>query len=421
MFERDRWQEIMNALAKNKIRTILTAFGVFWGIFMLVVMLGSSKGLEHGVTKEFGDFATNSLFIWPEVTNMPYEGFQKGRFWHFNNDDTKAIWDNIPEVSVVAPRIHPPNGAPVFIYGKNTGSFRINGDYPGYNKIDPVTMLEGRFINDNDMKDGRKVVVIGQRIKEMLFDANEKVLGKYIQIKGVYFQVVGVFKSKHTGGWGNQQNESAFMPFTTVQKTYNLGDIVFYYSITSKSDYSVSYVEEKVRKLMAHRHKVNPEDRLAFGSNNIELEFKKMSNLFTGINFLTWFVGTLTLIAGVIGISNIMLVVVKERTKEIGIQRALGAVPSKIIGQIVQESVFLTFISGIIGMVLGIALVEGINVLLMQTGASDGKTMFANPEVNIKAVLTALVLLVISGTLAGMIPARRAIKIKPIDALRAEL
>ena len=420
MFEIDRWQEIFNALAKNKIRTLLTAFGVFWGIFMLVIMLGSSKGLEHGVTQEMGDFATNSLFIWPERTTMPYAGFLKGRWWNFNNEDTKAIWDNIPEVSVVAPRVHSPNGNPVFIHGKNTGSFGINGDYPGYNKIDPVTIVQGRFINDLDIKDCRKIVVIGRRIKERLFEKNESVLGKYIQIQGVYYQVVGVFNSRHNGGWGNHQNESAFIPFTTVQKTYNLGNIVLYYSITSKPEYSVSMVEEKVRKLMANRHRVNPDDRQAFGSNNVELDFKKMFNLFIGINFLTWFVGILTLIAGVIGISNIMLVVVKERTKEIGIQRALGAAPIKIIGQIVQESVFLTFISGIIGMVLGVALVEGVNALLMQGPSSDGNTMFANPEVNFQAVLTALVLLVISGTFAGLIPARRAVKIKPIDALRAE-
>jgi putative ABC transport system permease protein len=420
MFEIDRWQEIFSALTKNKVRTILTAFGVFWGIFMLVIMLGSGKGLEHGVTHNMGDFATNSLFIWPENTTVPYKGFLKGRSWNFTNDDTKAILDNVSEIQVLAPRIHPPNGRPTFIKGKNTGTFQINGDYPSYNKIDPVTITEGRLINDIDIIQKRKVVVIGKRVKEMLFESKEEPIGKYIQIEGVYFEVVGVFSSRHSGGWGNNQNETAIMPFTTVQKVYNLGNIVFYYSIMAKPQYSVAQVEDKVRLLLANRHKVSPEDKQAFGSNNIEMEFKKMNNLFTGINFLTWFVGTLTLIAGVIGISNIMLVIIKERTKEIGIQRAIGATPIKIITQIIQESVFLTFIAGLIGMVLGILLVEGVNMILLKS-QNGGDTMFTNPEVNLQTAVIALILLVLSGTLAGMIPARRAIKIKPIDALRTEI
>lgn len=421
MFDRDRWQEIFSALAKNKIRTLLTAFGVFWGIFMLVIMLGSSKGLEHGAYQGMGDFATNSLFIWTQNTTMPYKGFLKDRQWNFNNDDTKALWDNIHEIEVVAPRIHPPNnnGTANFVYGKNTGSFEIDGDYPERFKMDPVTIEQGRFINEPDIKYKRKVVVIGKRVKEVLFPTGMNPLGKYVMAQGVYFQVVGVFKSKHTGGWGNYQNECAYMPFTTVQKTYNLGNIVFYYGITSKPQYSVELVEGKVRQLLAERHKVNPEDKQAFGSNNIELQFKQMSNLFTGINILTWFVGTLTLIAGVIGISNIMLVIIKERTKEIGIQRAIGATPLKIMGQIIQESVFLTFVAGLIGLVFGILIIEGVNMVLMKSVSEN--TMFANPEINIKAAVTALILLVVSGSLAGMIPARRAINIKPIDALRTEL
>jgi putative ABC transport system permease protein len=420
MFDIDKWQEILSALAKNKIRTILTAFGVFWGIFMLVVMLGSGRGLQNGMFHILGDFATNSLFIWTERTTMPYEGYLKGRSWHFTNDDTRAIRENIKEIEVVAPRIHAPHGENgLFVHGKNTGSFSINGDYPETFKLDPVSIMDGRLINYLDLLEKRKVVVIGKRVKEMLFSPNENPVGQYIQISGVYFQVVGVFKSKHTQGWGNYQNESVFMPFTTLQKTYNLGDIVFYYGIMVKSQYHVSDVEEKVRSLMASRHKVSPEDRMAFGSQNIEEEFKKMNNVFIGINFLTWFVGILTLVAGVIGISNIMLVILKERTKEIGIQRAIGATPIKIMGQIVMESVFLTFVAGLIGMVFGILIMEGVNLAL--SGANPDDMVFMNPEVNIKAAISSLILLVISGTLAGMIPASRAIKIKPIDALRAEI
>lgn len=419
MFDLDRWHEIFSALAKNKLRTILTAFGVFWGIFMLVVMLGSGKALQNGMFRILGDFATNSLFIWTQRTTMPYEGYLKGRNWHFTNDDTKALRDNIKEIEVVAPRIHPPNGNGLFVHGKNTGSFQINGDYPETFKLDPVSLLDGRLINYLDLLEKRKVVVIGKRVKEMLFKADENPIGQYVQISGVYFQVVGVFKSRHTQGWGNFQNESVFMPFTTLQKTYNLGDIVFYYGIMAKPEYRVSNVEEKVRSFMASRHKISPEDRMAFGSENIEEEFSRMNNVFIGINLLTWFVGILTLIAGVIGISNIMLVILKERTKEIGIQRAIGATPIKIMGQIILESVFLTFIAGLIGMVCGILIIQGVNLVL--SGANPDDMVFFNPEINLKAAISSLILLVVSGTLAGMIPASRAIKIKPIDALRTEL
>jgi len=274
MFNQDNWQEILNTLAKNKFRTILTAFGVFWGILMLVIMLGSAKGLSNGMYLIMGDFATNSLFIWPENTTIPFKGFPKDRSWRFTNEDTKVLKDNISEIEIVAPRTHPPHGNNLFIRGKNTGAFNINGDYPEYFKIDPVTLTQGRLLNDLDLKDRRKVVVIGKRVKESLFDANENPIGQYIQIQGVYFQVIGVFKSKHTQGWGTYQNEAVFMPFTTLQKTYNLGNIVRYYSITAKRQYSVAFVEKKIRALLATRHSVSTEDIQAFGSNNIEEQFK---------------------------------------------------------------------------------------------------------------------------------------------------
>ncbi len=251
MFDRDSWQEILNTLAKNKFRTILTAFGVFWGILMLVIMLGSAKGLSNGMNLIMGDFATNSLFIWPQNTTIPYKGFPKDRSWEFTNDDTKALKDYVSEIEIVAPRIYPPRGNNLFVKGKNTGAFNINGDYPVYNKIDPVNLNHGRFLNNLDIKDKRKVVVIGKRVKESLFDPSEDPIGQYIQIQGVYFQVVGVFRSKHTQGWADYQNESVFMPFTTLQKTYNLGNIVRYYSITAKPQYSVAFVEKKVRALLA--------------------------------------------------------------------------------------------------------------------------------------------------------------------------
>lgn len=419
MFERDRWQEIFDALSKNKIRTLLTAFGVFWGIFMLVIMLGSSRGLKNGIYQGMGDFATNSLFLWTQQTSMPYQGFNKGRRWNFDNDDTKLLKEKVKEIKLLAPRIHYPNGSPTIVRGKHTSTFQLNGDYPASFHVDPVNLLEGRIINDIDIDQKRKVAVIGQRVKEVLFPEGDSPVGKYIEIQGMYFQVVGVYKSKHNQGWGREQNESVVIPFSTLQKAFNLGNIVFYYSLTSYPQYSISNVEPKIREILSKKHKIHPQDLQAFGSANVEKAFSQMNNLFLGINFLTWFVGTLTLIAGVIGISNIMLVIIKERTKEIGIQRAIGATPSKIISQIIMESVFLTFIAGLIGMIIGVAIIEGINLVLSHAPSQD--TMFANPEVDLKAVITSFILLVISGVFAGMIPALKAIKIKPIEALRAEL
>ncbi len=419
MFDLDRWREIFSSLSKNKLRTILTAFGVFWGVFMLVIMLGSGSGLRNGMFHILGDFATNSLFIWTQRTTEPYKGLPKDRQWFFNNDDTKILRENISEIEVVAPRINAPTGNQLMIYGKNNGVFAVNGDYPDMNRLDPVTILEGRFINYLDLIERRKVVVIGTRVKEQLFDKDENAIGKYIQISGMYFQVVGIFKSRHTQDWGRSQNESVFMPFTTLQKVYNLGNIVFYYGILIKPQYHVSDVEPKIRRLLALHHNVSPTDWQAFGSENVEKEFNQMNNVFIGIRFLTWFVGILTLFAGVIGISNIMLVIIRERTKEIGIQRAIGATPITIISQIILESVLLTFVAGFIGMVLGIGIIEIVNLALSQGNIDD--MVFMNPQVDLQAVVSALITLVIAGTIAGSLPAYHAIKIKPVDALRTEI
>ncbi len=419
MFDIDKWKEIITALTRNKLRTIVTAFGVFWGIFMLIIMLGAGKGLQNGMFYILGDFATNSLFIWTQRTTEAFKGFPKDRQWFFNNEDTKALLENIPEIEVVAPRVNAPSGNQLVTYKKYNGSLNINGYYPETNKLDPVKIIEGRFINNNDVIELRKVVVIGVRVKEQLFPNNENPIGKYIKISGMYFQVIGVFKSKHTQDWGRFQNESIFMPFTTLQKAYNLGNRVFYYGIMIKPQYHVAEVEKKIRHLLASRHNVSPTDNLAFGSQNIEEEFKKMNNVFKGIEYLTWFVGLLTLFAGVVGISNIMLVIVRERTKEIGIHRALGAKPFQIILQIILESIVLTFIAGLIGMILGISILQLVNLSLSNINPDDA--FFLNPEVKPGSILFAFLSIIITGTIAGSLPAWNAIRIKPVDAIRTEI
>ncbi|MEZ5084093.1 MAG: ABC transporter permease [Bacteroidales bacterium] len=400
----------------------MTAFGVFWGIFMLIIMLGSGAGLENGVSSGMGDFATNSVFMWPQRTTMPYKGFPRGRNFDFKNDDIQALRDNIPEIKYLAPKIQgwsSGDGSNNTIRKDKTGAFSILGEYPEWNNIDPMQLLEGRFINDYDIEDKRKVAVIGTRVKEVLFDPDEDPLGEYIQIQGVYFQIVGVFKPLNTNiNFGGEKEQSIYIPFTTLQKTYNYGDHVSWFSITSQDNVSASVVEEKALKLMASRHNVHPEDKEAFGHFNLEEEFRQMNGLFTGISGLIWIVGIGTLIAGVIGISNIMLVIVKERTKEIGIQRALGATPINIMSQIITESVFLTSIAGYFGLAMGVALVEGINYALVKFGSEN--EMFQRPEVDFNIAITALIILIFSGALAGLIPARRAIRIKAIDAIRNE-
>ncbi|OGL42621.1 MAG: multidrug ABC transporter ATP-binding protein [Candidatus Schekmanbacteria bacterium RBG_13_48_7] len=420
MFDLDRWQEILIALRKNKLRTILTAFGVFWGIFMLIIMLGSGHGLQNGVTQGFGDFSTNSVFIWTQKTSIPYKGFPRGRQFYFENDDVDALRKNIPEIEYIAPRIQAGGfmGGDNVVRGLRSGAYSIFGDYPEINNIDPVSTVSGRFINELDLQDKRKVVVIGSMVSDALFKPGENPIGDYIRIQGVYFQVVGIFKSKKIGEEADHENQTIYMPFTTLQKTYNYGNIVGYFSITSKKNVPVSVVEEKAIELLKSRHSVAPEDDMAMGHFNVEKEFNKMNGLFKGISTLIWIVGFGTLLAGVIGVSNIMLVIVKERTKEIGIQRAIGATPFRVISQIITESVFLTSLAGYLGLAAGVGMLSLVNSLMTDNPAQE--TMFKNPEIDFRIAVIALLILIVSGTFAGFVPAKRAVSIKPIDALRYE-
>ena len=420
MFDLDRWQEIYHVLSKNKLRTFLTAFGVFWGIFMLMIMMGSGRGLENGVMQNLGDMATNSVFMWTEQTTIPYKGFPRGRRFFYENSDIQALRDGIPEIKYLAPRTNVGgyDGSSNVIRELKSGTFPIFGDYPVFNFIDPVNMVKGRFIDDLDIKEKRKVVVIGTRVVELLFEKDEDPMHKYIQVNGVFFQVVGVFTSKRSGEAAAHDNERIHMPFTTLQRTFNYGNIIGFFNITSKDGIPVSIVEEKAMKILKTRHAIAPLDDRAIGHFNLEVEYRKMKGLFTGISVLVWIVGIGTLLAGIIGVSNIMLVVVKERTKEIGIQRALGATPLKVVSQIITESIVLTTFAGYFGLVIGVGLLELINYLLDKSGANT--EMFVHPGVDFRVAVTALTILIISGALAGFIPAKRAVSVKPIDALRYE-
>jgi putative ABC transport system permease protein len=421
MFDRDRWQEVYSTLKGNKLRTFMTAFGVFWGIFMLIIMMGSGNGLRNSVFDGFQDFATNSAFIWTRQTTIPYKGLPRGRHWMFDNADMKALRENIPEIDLLAPRLQPwsGNGENNVVRGLKTAAYDIFGDNPDFFRIDPVTLLMGRVINDIDILENRKIAVIGNRVRDELFTPKENPIGQYIRVRGVYFQVVGVFEPRNKNmSFGGDKEKSIFIPFTSLQIAYNMGNEVHFFAVTGKNDIPVSVVEKKCMTVLAERNKIAPEDEQAFGHFNLEEEFKKMRGLFTGISTLIWIVGIGTLFAGVVGVSNIMLIVVKERTKEIGIQRSIGASPWKIISQVIMESVVLTSFAGMFGLIIGNGILEFINFQMTRSGAEA--EMFKNPGIDFNIAVTALIVLIFAGIFAGLIPARKAVSIRPVEALRAE-
>lgn len=417
MFDLDRWQEIFSALSKNKVRTFLTAFGVFWGIFMLLVMMGAGDGLEKGAKKDFGSFATNALYMWTQSTSKPYKGLPPGRGFYFNNTDTEAMRQNVDGIDILCPRnqLGGYRGENNVIRGKYVGAFSVYGDMPDIIKVDPLDVFEGRFLNQNDINEKRKVCVIGKRVFDLLFEKGEQPIGEYIQIKGVYFQVIGVYDQPFKNNSSERDLENIYIPFSTFQQAFNYGNVVGWYCVTAKPEVRVSQLFENIFFVLADRHKIHPEDTRAIGSWNSEKEFLKLNSLFIGINFLIWIVGIGTLLAGVIGVSNIMLVVVKERTKEIGIRKAIGANPYSIISQIILESTFLTSIAGYIGLLLGVLVIEIVNNLV-----GEGGNMFTNPQIDFNIAITATIILVVAGAFAGLIPARKAAAVNPVLALRNE-
>ena len=416
IFERDNWQEIFATIRKNKLRTFLTMLGVFWGIFMLVIMLGSGNGLRNGILKEFAGTATNSFFVWAQQTTKAYKGMKPNRSFNYTVADAEAL-KQLPELDVVSPlnQLGGHEGASNVVRGLKTAACEIQANYPNITGISDIKMGEGRFMNELDIKEKRKICVIGPRVAELLFKKDEKIIGEYIRINGVYFRVVGVTKQTSGGNEGRQQAQRINIPFSTFQNAFNYGDVVGWFAIKSKDNIPAEQSEEKVISFLKERHKIAPEDTKAIGHWNMAVEFNKLSGLFTGIEILVWIVGIGTLLAGVIGISNIMLIVVKERTKEIGVKRALGAVPFQIISQIMLEAVFLTSISGYFGLVIGIGLLEALNAAI-----GDSGEMFTNPTVDLTVALKALTVLILSGAFAGLIPASKAVAIKPVEALRTE-
>ena len=417
MFDLDRWQEIAGVMRKNKLRTLLTASGVFWGMFMLVLMLGMGNGLEKGVSANMLGFATNAVHVWGRRTTMPYQGMRPGRRIGYDNDDTPAL-QAIPDVEYLAPRnqLGGYRGGANVIRGTKTGNFAVMGDAPDYAKIQPMNFQDGRFINPLDMEDHRKVAVLGGQVVAELFERGEDPIGEYVRINGVYFQVVGWFEPEQAGDDADRFSATIHVPFSTFQRVFNYGDRVGWFAMTGKAHVSGSELEEQVRQVLAARHSIHPGDAQAIGSFNAEEEFGKVTKLFAGIRFLVWFVGIATMLSGVVGVSNIMLIVVKERTREIGLRRAIGATPASVVLLIVQEAIVLTMLAGYSGLVAGVGFLELVGWLI---GPNAGGTL-GQPEIDVLAAVGAAFVLVIAGAFAGVIPARGASRIKPVDALRAE-
>ncbi|MFD0993627.1 ABC transporter permease [Tenacibaculum geojense] len=408
IFDSDTWQEIYGGIRKNKLRTIITIIGVLWGIFLLVVLLGAARGMENNFKNIFGDFATNSVFIWSQRTEKPFKGFQKGKMVQITTDDIRILKEEFEEIKYLAPRSQTSGNV---IKGFKSGNYNVSGDYPVLDQVQKKDLIYGRFINDNDIENKSKVIVIDEEMYKQLYEKDEYPIGQYVIINNVNYKVVGVYKK------GNINfGDDSYIPFTTFQQVYNRGNRINWMMVTAHDGVDINQFESDLKLALKNLHKVHPEDNRAFGSFNMGKEIGKVTGFLTGMQFLTWFVGIATLIAGVFAIGNILLITVKERTKEIGIRRALGATPIEIRKQVVLESVFLTTVAGMIGIVLGGAVLFLIDTLF---GSGPDPTLL-NPTVNIPIVLLAFFILVVLGTLIGLIPAYMATLIKPIEALREE-
>jgi putative ABC transport system permease protein len=410
LFDRDTWQEVYDSMSKNKLRTAITMVGVWWGILLLITLLGAARGMENSFNRAFGDFATNSVFVWGQNTSKPFKGFQEGKRVRLKLSHAKKIEENVEGIEFVVPR----NRNQAFVVRNFlSGSYTVNGDYPLLDKVQKKKLLNGRFINQNDIDDNKKVAVISEDIYKQLFEKDEQAIGRYIQMNSINFTVIGVTQNSNAN---MGPSSDIHIPFTTFQQIYNQGDTIGWLMITGKPEYNIKQIEEDAKLLLRNLNKIHPQDKRAFGSFNLGKEFAKITGFLKGMQFLTWFVGIATLIAGVFAIGNILLITVKERTKEIGVRRALGATPFEIKRQIVVEAVFLTFIAGLLGIISG-----GWMLIAADSawGQGDDATL-VNASVSIAVVFIALLILVTLGTLIGLIPAFKATSIKPIEALREE-
>lgn len=411
-FDLDTWEEVWVTITRNKTRSLLTAFGVFWGIFMLVALMGSASGMNDLMAHNFEGFATNSGFMGSNNTGKAYKGFRQGRRWNMENRDLERIKSSVMGVDVVTATIN--SWGIEAVYEENKISGTLKGQYPVYDRIEEPKIILGRTLNDVDVEQYRKVCVIGQRIYETLFPKGGNPSGSYIKIDGIYYQVVGVNVAEGNMSINGQTETSIVIPFSTMQRNYNRGTSIDMLCYTAKKGYAISEVQKQVKQVVKRAHFIHSEDEQALISVNAEAMFGMMDDLFTGIRILGWLVGLGTLLAGVIGVSNIMMVTVKERTTEIGIRRAIGARPEDIMFQILSESMVLTTLAGMGGISFAVFL---LNVVEQATSTLTFVPRF---QISFWAAIGACVLLLVLGLLSGLAPAYRAMAIKPIEAIRDE-
>jgi putative ABC transport system permease protein len=410
----ERWQEIFEAISKNKLRTFLTGISVASGIFILVILLGVGKGLQNGIEKQFERDADGIIELWSGVTTIEYKGLNPGREIQFRNSDydisIKKFENQLDKRSASFN-----NWSGTVVYKKETGSYQYRGVTPDYQAIENATVVQGRFINQNDLVSNEKVAVIGQKIKLDLFK-DQNPIGEAVALNNISFKVIGVY----TDPAGEREETRLYLPLTTAQKVFGAGDKIsnLFYTLKKKATYEEALAEStkfssELGTLLRSKNSVDPNDESAIAINNSVESAKQFYDLNLYIRLFFWWVGICTIIAGVVGVSNIMLIIVKERTKEIGIRKALGASPISIIGMILHESIFITTIAGFVGLLSSLLLLELV-------GPQVNSEYFLNPEVDFSIALTTLVLLIVAGALAGFFPAYRAAKIKPIVALRDE-
>lgn len=411
-FDLDTWEEILVTITRNKTRSLLTAFGIFWGIFMLISLLGGAKGMQETLSLQFKGFATNSGFMGTNQTSKAYRGFQQGRYWDLENKDVERILRNVEGADVVTPTLA--RWGVNIVYNEQKISGTLRGLYPIYSQIEEPLITQGRYLNDMDVRDNRKVCIIGKQIYESLFPGGENPCGKYIEINGIYYQVIGV--NMGTGNVSIQGNTetSVIIPFSTMQNNYNFGQKVQMIAYTARKGYAISEVEKDIARIVKQAHLIHPDDDQALVQLNAEVLFGMMDNLFSGIRILGWMVGLGTLLAGAIGVSNIMMVTVKERTTEIGIRRAIGARPNDILQQILSESIVLTSLAGMSGITFAVFL---LNIVESTTSTPTAPIHF---QISFWQAIGACILLIILGLLAGLAPAYRAMAVKPIEAIRDE-
>ena len=404
----DTYKEITLALKRNRRRTILTGFGVFWGVFMLLFLLGGGNGVKSLLASNFEGFATNTTILASDRTTMPYQGLSKGRYWNLTYTDVERLKRMMPELDVVTPTIT--SYSSDIQYGEGSAQGTLKGVYADYVKVEAPKLRYGRYINESDVIQERKVCVIGERIYDSLFPDGGDPCGTHIKVGSVYFQVVGVDVSAGNISLNGSADQSVIIPISVARKLFRRGNDVDIICVTAGSGITLSEYEEKLRGIIAREHRFNPEDKQAMIILYTEELFSVIDNLFKGVNFLILLIGLGTILAGVIGVSNIMMVTVKERTTEIGIRRAIGATPKDILMQIIMESIILTAVSGMSGIVFSVLVLYLMDVMVPDT---EFQITFWT------AVLSAS-LLTLMGVLAGLAPASRAMNIKPVDAMRDE-